>query len=151
MSNNQYDDTMNLIKNKNFYTLGINFFVPIVFLYALYVQFFGESGPGGGFQSGVIFAYGFIYKSIFIDKDKIGNINILPKISCIGVLLYFLVGFCPTLLGANFLDYSIFFKENISLSRHIGVFIIEIGVFLTVFSTILLIYMCYLYGFLNEY
>ncbi|HOP18824.1 MAG TPA: MnhB domain-containing protein, partial [Amphiplicatus sp.] len=34
-------------------------FAPIL-LFALYVQFHGDFGPGGGFQAGVIFAVAFI-------------------------------------------------------------------------------------------
>ena len=30
--------------------------IPIIILYALYVQFHGEYGPGGGFQAGAIIA-----------------------------------------------------------------------------------------------
>ena len=29
--------------------------IPAILLFALYVQFHGEYGPGGGFQAGVIF------------------------------------------------------------------------------------------------
>ena len=34
--------------------------VPYVLLFALYVQFHGDFGPGGGFQAGVIFGAGVI-------------------------------------------------------------------------------------------
>ena len=34
--------------------------IPMILLFALYVQFHGDYGPGGGFQAGVIFAAGFI-------------------------------------------------------------------------------------------
>ena len=30
--------------------------IPYLLLFALYVQFHGDYGPGGGFQAGVIFA-----------------------------------------------------------------------------------------------
>ena len=40
--------------------------MPFILLFALYVQFHGDFGPGGGFQAGVIFAAGFIlYALIF--------------------------------------------------------------------------------------
>ena len=42
------------------------FMIPYILLFALYVQFHGDFGPGGGFQAGVIFASGFIlYGLIF--------------------------------------------------------------------------------------
>ena len=40
--------------------------IPYILLFALYVQFHGDFGPGGGFQAGVIFAAGFIlYALVF--------------------------------------------------------------------------------------
>ncbi len=40
--------------------------IPFVLLFALYVQFHGDFGPGGGFQAGVIFAAGIIlYTLVF--------------------------------------------------------------------------------------
>ena len=40
--------------------------IPMILLFALYVQFHGDYGPGGGFQAGVIFAAGIIlYALVF--------------------------------------------------------------------------------------
>ena len=40
--------------------------IPYILLYAFYVQWHGDFGPGGGFQAGVIFAAGIIlYALIF--------------------------------------------------------------------------------------
>ncbi len=39
-------------------------FIPFILLFALYVQFHGEFGPGGGFQAGVITAATFILYAI---------------------------------------------------------------------------------------
>ena len=36
--------------------VGVKLLLPFVLLFALYVQFHGELGPGGGFQAGVIIA-----------------------------------------------------------------------------------------------
>ena len=36
--------------------IGTKLLVPFVLLFALYVQFHGDFGPGGGFQAGVITA-----------------------------------------------------------------------------------------------
>ena len=35
--------------------------IPFILLFALYVQFHGDFGPGGGFQAGVIIAAGMIF------------------------------------------------------------------------------------------
>ena len=38
-------------------------FLPFIILFAFYVQFHGDFGPGGGFQAGVIFAAGILNAS----------------------------------------------------------------------------------------
>jgi hypothetical protein len=38
--------------------------IPFILLFALYVQFHGDFGPGGGFQAGVIFAAGIIFYAL---------------------------------------------------------------------------------------
>ena len=44
--------------------------MPFVLLFALYVQFHGDFGPGGGFQAGVIFAAGFILYALTFGVDS---------------------------------------------------------------------------------
>ncbi len=38
--------------------------IPFILLFALYVQFHGDYGPGGGFQAGVIIAAAIIFHGI---------------------------------------------------------------------------------------
>jgi multicomponent Na+:H+ antiporter subunit B len=38
--------------------------IPFMLLFALYVQFHGELGPGGGFQAGVIIAAAIVFYAI---------------------------------------------------------------------------------------
>ena len=46
--------------------IGAKMLIPLILMFALYVQFHGEYGPGGGFQAGVIFAAAFIlYTLVF--------------------------------------------------------------------------------------
>ena len=45
--------------------------VPAIFLFALYVQFHGDYGPGGGFQAGVIFAAGLILYGLIFGTESI--------------------------------------------------------------------------------
>ncbi|MBC8186658.1 MAG: hypothetical protein H8E78_00420, partial [Proteobacteria bacterium] len=40
--------------------------IPFILLFALYVQFHGDYGPGGGFQAGVIFAAGLILYALCV-------------------------------------------------------------------------------------
>ena len=38
--------------------------IPYILLFALYVQFHGDFGPGGGFQAGVMFAAAYILHAL---------------------------------------------------------------------------------------
>lgn len=44
--------------------------LPFIFLFALYVQFHGDYGPGGGFQAGVIFASAFVLYGLVFGIDN---------------------------------------------------------------------------------
>lgn len=117
-------------------------FIPIVILFALYVQFHGDYGPGGGFQAGVIFSVGLITFGLLADAGKLQKV-ISEKIiifgMAFGVLLYGAVGLAALFFGAVFLDYSVFGPAVLSGSQaagqHLGIFLIELGVGITVAST----------------
>ena len=49
--------------------IGAKILIPFILLFALYVQFHGDYGPGGGFQAGVIFAAGFILYALIFGLD----------------------------------------------------------------------------------
>ena len=59
--------------------------------------------------------------------------------SALGVLIYGGVGVATMLLGAEFLDYSVLAHDPVH-GRHYGILIIEAGVGLTVFATMMLIF-----------
>jgi len=118
------------------------FMIPYILLFALYVQFHGDFGPGGGFQAGVIFAAGFIlYGLIF----GIGNARkVLPArvtrvLLAVGVLLFGGTGVVSFYFGHNFLDYSVLLKNSVS-GQHLGIFLVELGVGITVASTMITIF-----------
>ena len=71
------------------------FMIPYILLFALYVQFHGDFGPGGGFQAGVIFAAAFILYGLIFGIEAARKV--LPATAtrillCAGVLLYAGVG-----------------------------------------------------------
>jgi len=119
--------------------------IPLILLFALYVQFHGDFGPGGGFQAGAIFSAGFILYSLIFGFDKfVSTISprLLELISVTGVLLYIGVGFLCMMLGGEFLNYSVLGDTQIA-GQHLGILLVELGVFLTVFSVLLLIFYCF--------
>lgn len=118
------------------------FIIPIILIYALYVQFHGEYSPGGGFQAGVLFASAFIIFDMVFGREisaKIININKVKIVACLGCLLYSIIGLLGIINGKNFLDYSVFLN-NAQSSQQFGIIFIEIGVFLTVFSASYIFY-----------
>ena len=116
--------------------------IPLILLFGLYVQFHGDFTAGGGFQAGVIFAAGFIlYNIIFSIKvgQSILSINMTKNLMAAGLLLYIFVGFLGILLGGNFLDYNPLSSNSVQ-GQLTGVFLIELGVGLTVSNVMILIF-----------
>ncbi|MGD1991499.1 MAG: DUF4040 domain-containing protein [Chromatiales bacterium] len=120
----------------------VKLIIPLILLYALYVQFHGDFGAGGGFQAGVIFATGFIlYEMVFGAENARGVMPapLLPRLAALGVLLYGGVGIFSMLAGKPFLDYSALSADPVH-GQHLGVLLVELGVGITVFSIVLSIF-----------
>ena len=69
--------------------------IPFILLFALYVQFHGDFGPGGGFQAGVIFAAGIILYGLIYGVETATRVIPAQALRigiCMGVLLL-LLGF----------------------------------------------------------
>ncbi|WEK52533.1 MAG: Na(+)/H(+) antiporter subunit B [Candidatus Kaistia colombiensis] len=118
------------------------FMLAPLLLFALYVQFHGDYGPGGGFQAGVIAAAAIILYGLINGlgpAQKIVPVGLLEVLIPGGVLIYVGVGIAGMLLGDNFLDYNHLAHDSVH-GQEWGVFLVEIGVFLTVFSTMIAIY-----------
>lgn len=122
------------------------FIIPFILLYAFYVQLHGEYSPGGGFQAGVIFAAGFILFTLIygLEKSKkVIDVEELITSAIFGVSLYIGTGFFTLLKGGKFLNYSVLHADKIT-GQHIGITVIELGVGITVFSVMLLIFYVFL-------
>ena len=116
--------------------------IPIIILFALYVQFHGDYGPGGGFQAGVIFAAAFILHGLVFglkQTQKIIRPGLLQVLAACGVLVYAGVGVLTLIMGGEFLNYNVLSK-NPANGQHLGIMLIELGVGMTVASVILLIF-----------
>ena len=119
--------------------------IPLIMLFALYVQFHGDYGPGGGFQAGVIFASAFILHTLIFGFDDVLRV-ITPRslrwLFSLGVLTYGGVGVATLLLGGRYLDYSVLLHDP-THGQHWGIFFIELGVGVTVFAVMLGIFLCF--------
>ena len=120
----------------------VKFIIPFIMLFALYVQFHGDYGPGGGFQAGVIFASAFILHGLVFGLDKTRQVappTLIRITAALGVLLYASVGIASLLLGGDFLEYNVLAHDPVH-GQHLGILIIEFGVGLTVASVMILFF-----------
>ena len=117
----------------------VKLLVPTILLFALYVQFHGDYGPGGGFQAGVAAAAAVILYGLVFGLAAARRVVPWPVVRAmipLGVLIFAGAGVAGLLLGANYLDYSPLQGEA-QAGQHLGILIVEIGVFITVSSTML--------------
>ena len=121
---------------------------PAILLFGLYVLVHGEVSPGGGFQAGAILAAGLILSRMALSSAEGRKLFSRPRlvvIAALGMLLYTGTGIAAMLFGGHYLDYGVIPSEWIDRivpgdlgRRHIGVFVIEVGVTLAVFGTLAL-------------
>ncbi|MHA1598841.1 MAG: Na(+)/H(+) antiporter subunit B [Alphaproteobacteria bacterium] len=119
--------------------------IPPIGLFALYVQFHGDFGPGGGFQAGVIFSTVFIlYALIFgvVNARKVAPPWLTRAMLSSGVLLYGGVGVASMLMGGDFLDYSRLSSDPVA-GQHLGITLIEFGVGITVAGAMITIFLIF--------
>lgn len=122
--------------------------IPLIMTFALYVQFHGDFGPGGGFQAGVIFASAFILYALIFGIDV--GMKVLPPgvrrfFLAFGLLLYAGVGVAGMLLGGRYLNYSVLSSDPVA-GQHLGILLIEFGVGVTVAAAMITIF----YVFANQ-
>ncbi len=116
--------------------------IPYILLFALYVQFHGDFGPGGGFQAGVIVAAAVVFYALIFGlaaARKAVPEALVESMMAIGVLVYGGVGVCGLLLGGQFLDYFVLDADPVH-GQHRGIFWVEVGVAITVSGVMLKIF-----------
>lgn len=121
------------------------FIIPLIMLFALYVQFHGDYGPGGGFQAGVIFASAFVLYGLIYGLDSSRRVvppRLVRIIAASGVLLYVAVGVATMYWGGAFLEYNVLADDPVD-GQHIGILLIELGVGMTVASVMVLFFYCF--------
>ena len=116
--------------------------IPFILVFALYVQFHGDYGPGGGFQAGVIVAAAIIFHALIYGLPMTRRVVpewVVEVMVASGILIYAGVGVVAMLLGGNFLDYSVLAHEPVH-GQHRGIFLVELGVGITVAGVMLMIF-----------
>jgi len=116
--------------------------IPFMLVFALYVQFHGDFGPGGGFQAGVVAAAMVIFYSIIFGLDAAQEIfppRIIELMVPAGVAIFAGVGVASLFLGGNYLDYSPLLHDPVH-GQHVGILLVEIGVLVTVSGTMVAIF-----------
>jgi multicomponent Na+:H+ antiporter subunit B len=117
-------------------------FLPFILIFALYVQFHGDFGPGGGFQAGVIIAAAVIFYALIYGLSNARRVvpeALVESMMAAGVLIYAGVGVLGLLLGGNYLDYFVL-DRNPVVGQHRGIFWVEVGVAITVSGVMLKIF-----------
>jgi multicomponent Na+:H+ antiporter subunit B len=113
--------------------------MPFMLLFALYVQFHGDYGPGGGFQAGVIAAAAIVFYAITFGlaaAQRLVPERLVERLLAAGVLIYAGVGLAGLALGGNYLDYFVLDADAVH-GQHRGIFWVEVGVAVTVSSVML--------------
>ena len=116
--------------------------IPYMVMFALYVQFHGDLGPGGGFQAGVIGATAIVFYGLIFGLPAARRLvpdYVVETMIAIGVLIYAGTGIAGLLLGGNYLDYFVLDPDPVH-GQHRGIFWIEVGVAITVSGVMLKIF-----------
>jgi multicomponent Na+:H+ antiporter subunit B len=123
--------------------IGVKLILPFILLFALYVHFHGDYGPGGGFQAGVIGAAGVILYGLIFGVDaakRVVPLALVQRMVPLGVLIYVSTGIVGMLGGYRFLDYTVFSPHHSAHGHEYGIILVESGVIITVFSTMTAIF-----------
>ncbi|MEJ2182420.1 MAG: Na(+)/H(+) antiporter subunit B [Nitrospirota bacterium] len=117
--------------------------IPFIQLFGFYVIVHGDSGPGGGFQGGVILGASVILYCLAFGLRE-ARAHMARRTSDIldsaGVLIYAGVGLAALALGGAFLQYNVLPLGDPHFASHIGIFIIEVGVGITVSGVMITIF-----------
>ena len=116
--------------------------IPYALVFALYVQFHGDFGPGGGFQAGVVIAAAVIFYGIIFGLAAARRAvpeSLVESMVALGVLVFAGVGVAGIVLGGNYLDYFVLAHDSVH-GQHRGIFWVEAGVGITVSGVMLKVF-----------
>jgi multicomponent Na+:H+ antiporter subunit B len=106
--------------------------IPLVQIYAVYIVFFGQYSPGGGFAAGVILGAAFILTILVFGAERAEG-RAMERIlhgDGLGMLVFVGVGGLCMIGGGQFLNYSTLQVSGLdeSARRSIGIVLTQIGV-----------------------
>lgn len=118
---------------------------PFIVLFGVYIIMHGHYGPGGGFAGGVFIAVGLILPRLALPDSvsyRLVPASLGPIAGAVGLLIFLAAGIAPMLAGASFLDYGAIQvgAMEVARARYLGILIVEVGVGITVFGAMLMIF-----------
>jgi len=118
--------------------------IPLIQLFALYVLFFGQYGPGGGFVGGVMLGASLILGILVFGPEAAPSLLAKKLIhgDGIGLMIFAGVGGLCLIGGGEFLNYSnleIPWVDTDSRRRYLGILVTQIGVAVDIAVTAILI------------
>lgn len=120
-------------------------FIPLIVIYGFYVQFHGETGPGGAFQAGVVLAVAVILNALIFGLAN--TMRAVPPVfarslAAVGVLIFAGVGVWAMLKGGLYLEYQALFGEGPGGhdGQHAGIILVELGVLFAVAGAMVTIF-----------
>ena len=120
--------------------------IPLIQLFALYVLFFGQFGPGGGFAGGVMLGTSLIL-GVLVFGPEAPPCRLAKKIihgDGLGLIIFAGVGGLCLIGGGEFLNYSnmnIPWLDSNAQRRSLGIVLTQIGVAIDIAVTAILIVM----------
>lgn len=106
--------------------------IPLVQVYSVYIVFFGQYSPGGGFAAGVILGAGLILTLLVfgVDRPEGRALKSILHGDGLGLLIFAGVGGLCLIGGGQFLNYSTLQLPGVdeSARRSLGIVLTQIGV-----------------------
>ena len=127
--------------------------IPLIQLYALYVLFFGQQGPGGGFVGGVMLGTSLILGVLVFgpDSPSYGLAQKAMRGDGVGLLIFAGIGGLCLIGGGQYLNYSDLSFPGIDTDaerRYLGILLAQIGVAVDIAVTAMSI--VFSLGFMDE-
>ncbi len=113
------------------FTLG-RVMIPAMQLFGLYVLFFGQYGPGGGFVGGVILGTSVVLSILIfgLNASSSGLVRTVLHGDGLGLLIFAGVGGLCLIGGGAFLNYAALEIPGVDVAsrRYLGILLAQIGV-----------------------